>query len=619
MLMFLCWSNGLFADNPISPPSHPDWEVIRNWEAIGNKFVFEVKSQSIIDQCRNRPAAYLTSSFTQQVSQTVSIDGIVVLSRGQPHLSYLQSYYGSFILPCSQVHGTTLTWTVYSNAKVFARINAWPQLTESRPWSNVINETLNIVAAGLLPFIALLAFILFYGKIERQIVYSLVLSCLFNAIYFASTVSEFFNIMLDMLSLQKIGDTALWFGVLSMVNCLRLSGLINRAVFFFYALVTGVSCTMILAADTLDNAQAGTSIPFPVIVVILSYVLVREILKMWRRGTSQHSLYILGSLAVYIGCVIHDILTVEGVFNHFMIYSIGVVFSTIFYTLHVNLHITQTYQERDHLRQNLEAEIRRVTLELKEREADLIQAEKMASLGTLSAGIAHEINNALNWVNGSVKPLRAMLANEPINKAKANRLLDLAEEGLTLTFGIIESLRKYTGNNQAKYDSIDLHEIVETVHKILNSKLTAKKITFQNHVAGIRFEGEPVMMNQIVMNLLANAIDAIDHPGGNITVDAKLAEGMVNIRVSDNGCGIPKEHVGKIFDPFFTTKPVGAGTGLGLHIVAREVARMQGTINVESEPGQGTTFIINLPAHAMLPEPHGNSSAPAPAAALSME
>lgn len=619
LVMFLCWSNGLFASNPISPPSHPDWEVIRNWEAVGDKFVFEVKSQSIIEQCRERPRAYLTSPFTVQVTQTVSIDGVVVLSRGQPQLSYLQSYFGSFVLPCSQVRGTTLTWIIYSDAEVFARVHTWPYLSESRPWNNFFNETLNIVTAGLLPFIALLSFILFYGKIEQQIVYSLALSCLLHALYFASTVPEFFNITLGALTLQKIGDTALWLGVLLMVNCFRLSGLVNKRVFFLYAFVTGVSGVLILAASTLDAAQMGTSIPFPVIVVILSYALVKEATKMWTQGVNRHAVFVLSSLAVYIGCSLHDILTIEGVFNHFMIYSIGVVFSTIFYTLHVNLHITQTYQERDHLRQNLEAEIRRVTLELKEREADLIQAEKMASLGTLSAGIAHEINNALNWVNGSVKPLRAMLANEPINKAKANRLLDLAEEGLTLTFGIIESLRKYTGNNQAKYDSIDLHEIVETVHKILNSKLTAKKITFQNYVAGIRFEGEPVMMNQIVMNLLANAIDAIDQPGGNITVDAKLAEGMVHIRISDNGCGIPKEHVGKIFDPFFTTKPVGAGTGLGLHIVAREVARMQGTINVESEPGQGTTFIINLPAHAMLPEPHGNSSAPAPAAALSME
>ena len=401
-----------------------------------------------------------------------------------------------------------------------------------------------------------------------------------------------------------------------MLNCLRLSGLVNRWVFFLYAMVIGVSCITILAADTLDIAQIGTSIPFPIIVVILSFALVKEAMKMLTQGLNRHSAVILCSLAVYIGCSLHDILTIEGIFNNYMIYSIGVIFGTVFYALHVNLHITQTYQERDHLRQNLEAEIRRVTFELKEREADLIQAEKMASLGTLSAGIAHEINNALNWVNGSVKPLRAMLAKEPVNKEKATRLLDLAEEGLTLTFGIIESLRKYTGTNQASYDSIDFREIVETVSKILNSKLTAKKITFNNAVAGITFEGSPVMMHQVVMNLLSNAIDAIDKPGGVITVNAMLSEGRVELRISDNGCGIPKEQITKIFDPFFTTKPVGAGTGLGLHIVAREVARMHGTIKVDSEPSQGTTFIINFPAN---PPALENSSMDEPAAALLVE
>lgn len=388
---------------------------------MGGKLVFEVRNQSLLRQCREQPAAYLTSPFTMQVTQTVAIDGIVVLSRGQPHLSNLQSYYGSFILPCAQVRGTTLAWTVYSDAKVFARIHAWPHLTETRPWSNVINETLNIVAAGLLPLIALLSLILFYGKIERQIVYSLALSCLFNAIYFASTVSEFFNITLGVLSLQKVGDTALALGVLLMVNCLRLSGLVHRTVLLLYALVTGVSCATILAAGTLDDAQLGTSLPFPAIVLIFSYVLVKEATKVWTQGISQHSVFILCSLAVYIGCAISNILTVEGVFSHFMIYSVGVVFSTIFYALHVNLHITQTYQEQDHLRENLEAEIRRVTLELQERIHDLESSQEELHR---SRGEYQTLNQSLQQrIDGSTHELRQLnqtLAQAALDANQAN-------------------------------------------------------------------------------------------------------------------------------------------------------------------------------------------------------
>ena len=649
LAMLLCWSGILLAGDPLSPPAHPDWEVIRNWEAMGDQFVFEVRSQSIMEQCRNRPTAYLTSPFTVQVMQTVAIDGVVVLSRGQPHLSYLKSYYGSLILPCLQVRGTTLTWTVYSDAKVFARFHAWPYLTESRPWSNVINETLNIVAAGLLPFIALLSFILFYGKIERQIVYSLALSCLFNAIYFASSVSEFFNITLGALPLQKIGDTSLGLGVLLMLNCLRLSGLVNRWVFFLYTLMTGISCTMIFTAHTLDAAQAGTSLLFPLIVVILSYALVKEVMKMLTQGVNRHSVFILCSLAVYIGCSLHDILTIEGIFNNYMIYSIGVIFSTVFYALHVNLHITQTYIERDHLRQNLEAEIRRVTSELQERIHDLEQSEEELRR---SRGEYQVLNQSLQQrIDDSTHELRqlnqtlaqAALEAKQANIAKSQFLANMSHElrtPLNAIIGYSDMLKEDEALAHSTQCITDVgrigtagYHLLSIIDSILDlSKIEAGKVELHSELVSItallqevegtmrplaerrdnRFElsypatpgsmvTDTVRLRQILINLLGNAIKFTEHGVVKLAVErfGEKEREFVAFAISDTGIGMTEEQCTKLFQPFSqadssTTRRYG-GTGLGLVISQSLCTLLGGGLQVESILGQGSTFTVVLP------------------------
>ena len=573
------------------------------------------------------------------------------MSRGQPHLSYLKSYYGSLILPCWQMHGTILTWTVYSDARIFARLYAWPQLTESRPWNNFFNETLNIVAAGLLPFIALLSFILFFGKIDNKIVYSLTFSCLFNAVYFISTAAEFFNITLDMLHLQKIGDTALWLGVLLMFNCLRLSGLINTAVFFLYVLVTAISCTTILTADTLDNAQVGTSMPFPVIIVILSYAFIKEVIKMRAEGINRHSVFILCSFAVYIGCVVNDILTIEGVFHNFMIYSVGVVFSTIFYTLHVNLHITQTYRERDHLRQNLETEIHRVTLELQERIQDLEQSQEelrrsRGEYKTLNQSLQQRIDNSTQELRQLNQTLaQAALEANQANSAKSRFLANMSHElrtPLNAIIGYSDMLKEdddLTHNPECIMDlgriGIAGRHLLSLIDNILDlSKIEAGKVELCREPVLItellkEVEGtmrplaerrdnhfelsyssmigsmvtDAVRLRQIIINLLGNAIKFTEHGIIKLTVERfweKDSE-FVMFAISDTGIGMTMEQCAKLFQPFLqadssTTRRYG-GTGLGLVISKNLCVLLGGELRVESALDQGSTFTVVVPSN----------------------
>jgi len=185
-------------------------------------------------------------------------------------MSSLRSYYGSPIVACGLLsNGHELVWRVNSLAKTFARIRSFPVINETPPWNNLFNETFNVIVAGSLPFIAVVFFILFNGKINRWQNICLSLSCIFHAIFFITTVTEFFNIRQPILSLQKIGDISLWIGVLLFINCLRISGLISGLLFTIYALIVGVSCVVIGVSNNLDAAQIGTAIPFLASMIIL--------------------------------------------------------------------------------------------------------------------------------------------------------------------------------------------------------------------------------------------------------------------------------------------------------------------------------------------------------------
>ncbi|MEN8445299.1 MAG: ATP-binding protein [Cyanobacteria bacterium J06555_13] len=270
------------------------------------------------------------------------------------------------------------------------------------------------------------------------------------------------------------------------------------------------------------------------------------------------------------------------------------------------------------------AELETALKNLRETQSQLIQDEKMSSLGQLVAGVAHEINNPVSFICGNLKPaqhyaqdlleLLALYQQEypqptALIQAELDELnLDFLAEDFTKLLGsmaigtqrikeIVLSLRNFSRLDESEKKSVDIHEGLDSTLLILASPL--RTIDFVKSYGDLPLlECLPGQLNQVFMNILTNAIAAVkSRPNPQIQLKTALsASGAVTVEISDNGTGMTEDVQHRIFDPFYTTKPVGEGTGLGLsishHIV---VEKHQGKLSCCSNPGKGTTFTIEIP------------------------
>lgn len=265
---------------------------------------------------------------------------------------------------------------------------------------------------------------------------------------------------------------------------------------------------------------------------------------------------------------------------------------------------------------DLEREVRRRTEALEERNAELhdaidklrraqdnlIRSEKLASMGRLVAGIAHEINNPVNAVINSLGPLddliKQIAAGEggtPTQAAKeAEEILAVVRRGASRTKAIVQALHGYARGDESVQREVSLARSVDETLGLLQHRLRHVKVV-RNVEPNARIMGFPGQVDQVLMNLLTNAAQAIGEKGGTITVLVQTQDNRVLLAVDDDGPGIPKDVLPRIFDPFFTTKDVGEGSGLGLSIVHGIIERHGGHIEVESDVGKGTRFSISFP------------------------
>ncbi|MEM0962579.1 MAG: ATP-binding protein [Bacteroidota bacterium] len=259
------------------------------------------------------------------------------------------------------------------------------------------------------------------------------------------------------------------------------------------------------------------------------------------------------------------------------------------------------------------AELAQSLDELKEAQARLVQQEKLASLGQLTAGIAHEIKNPLNFVTNfadlSVE-LAQEAAGEDDPEERAALLADLLQNATKIAEHgrradtIVQGMMAHARARGGKRQQVDLDELVAEYAALAYHGMRARhpgaNVTFGQELgdAGM-IDAVPGDLGRVIINVLDNAFDAVRQQEGRVVVSTSLSNGRALVRVEDDGVGMPEEVRAKVFEPFFTTKPTGQGTGLGLSLAYDIVTQGHGgTLSVESEPGQGTAFVLSLPVAA---------------------
>ncbi len=574
--------------------------------------LYESESTSILEACQTDPQAFINFPRVIHGAHEVwSVDarGVhnKVLQQGDPSFQRASAFYASPSLACASIptDSVGLIWRVTSYSAYFARIPYEPRLAPRASFNNFFARTLHIAGVGMAIVLGLFSLTLFAGKVPGRLNAAVTLSALFSAVYFTLTVSDAYGFELSMLTAHRIADLGVWFSILLLAYSLRLENLIGTRFFTIYAAHVAIAVAIIAMADSGDAIQLGTSLPFAISLSLVILPLKKTLMDVYRGRSRRRSVLQSGTLLLFSLGSFNEIFSVSGVLDTPPLFPLAYSGSVFFLALAVNERISDTYRERDYLRAHLESEVERKTLALKEAQAELVQSAKLASLGTLSAGIAHEINNSLNYVNGALQPLeRLVQAKMPeTDRAKTQNLFSVMKEGLQLTVEIVRSLRSYTGLNQAKFNDVSLRQVAETTLTILRSKLRGRIETEIDIDPSCKVYGSVVGLNQVLMNLVTNAIDAMPE-GGKLSIKAQASpqhEGDLELVIADTGAGMDAATQARIFEPFFTTKSVGSGTGLGLHIVMNEVRRHHGQIRVQSTPGQGTRFTVTLPREAPAP------------------
>ena len=270
------------------------------------------------------------------------------------------------------------------------------------------------------------------------------------------------------------------------------------------------------------------------------------------------------------------------------------------------------------------AELKQALENLKQTQSKLIHNEKMSSLGQLVAGIAHEINNPINFIHGNVEHVDRYVTGlceileiyEQQSDSSSSALLDKYDEidfefvradlpkviqslkiGTERIQNLVSGLKVFSRSDEAEIKLADIHQGINSTLMILKPKLKEIDVTCEYDELP-QIECLPGSLNQVFMNVIANAIDAVENvENPAISIQTKeLSPDLIQVTISDNGAGISKETQAKLFDAFFTTKSVGKGTGLGLSISHQIIVeKHRGNISVESEVGQGTAFTIEIP------------------------
>lgn len=587
------------------PASSNGWEIKQAWNQVGEAWEFSAQSTEVAKECNEGQSLV----FPQVVHgiHSIYINGKLAVQTGDETFSKTSSFYSRAVLDCKYIQkNAKIDWHVITYSKYFSRIHNFPIVEKTSAKYYFFDVIMNILSAGCLVILAIFSIFIFYRRVEDKYVFSLFTGSISFAIYSILTTANVFDLNIPMIYAHKTADIFVWIGSFCYIYFFRSYGYLGKLEFVSFVASFSLGELLIIFGGSPDVIQLGTTIPIPFVFICLTSFLIHSVVEGIKKGFSTNIKLGIFSISILVLAGMNDLFHITGLIYSYMVMPLGSVAGVFFLAAAVNQNIESTYKERDGLLANLENKVIEKTKHLEEAlstlkstQAELVQSAKLASLGTVSAGIAHEINNSINFISGAIVPLEKKvyaLIPETADRKMIDKLFAAIKEGTTLTVDIVRSLRNFTGLNQAEFKEVNISESVQSIQTILKSKLRGIDFICEIDQDCVT-HGNLVGLNQVFMNLITNSLDAFgDKPDKKIHIKAHRQNNEIIISIKDNGIGIDPKIVNRIFDPFFTTKEVGKGTGLGLHIVSKEIEKHKGNLKVNSTLNVGTEFLITLPA-----------------------
>ncbi|OFZ74229.1 MAG: hypothetical protein A2451_02170 [Bdellovibrionales bacterium RIFOXYC2_FULL_39_8] len=269
-----------------------------------------------------------------------------------------------------------------------------------------------------------------------------------------------------------------------------------------------------------------------------------------------------------------------------------------------NQNLFNELLEKNQILEHKLAELSKTHTQLQQMQTDLVQASKMASLGTMGAGMAHEINNPLTIIKSYNSRLKAILDKEEFDKTRVDKINTSIDNAVNRIMSIVKHLKAFARNEKisdSERATIDINQLLSDLRDFYGGLVISNNITvFEQFFSGdYKLFGFRTVYEQIFLNLINNAIDAMEtSPVKTLDISTELIDDNQKIlaTIRDSGRGIPKEIMDKIYDPFFTTKAPNKGTGLGMSLVRSYLKECNGTISCQSEPGK-TEFFLTFPIY----------------------
>jgi len=579
-----------------------DWKILKSWTDVDGVQTSSISSNSIIEACKMSPTAFIQVPIIIHGAHDIFLDDQKLLSFGDRYFKSNRSFYGAPIVNCGEVvAGKKFTWVAYSYTKYFARINAYPKIVNNKPISNLVNEILNVIAAGSLIILSVFGFIIAYGKIPHNLIFSFFGSNLVLSGYFFFSTISFFGLQQSMLVSHRLADLFAMIGLLLLLNTLRVLKIISYRMMWACSPFFLTACGIIILANTGDTIQFGTSFPFAIILFALLYGLISQIRALIRTPDRFRVdvLKVIG-LGVWVMSVMNDILVVTGLLDGYMLMSVGSLGGFVFFGLSLNEQIMEAYKDRDYLRSSLEKEVEKKTAELRAKTAQLELAMRdvkrvQEELFITTSQVVHDIRSPL----AALKVISYDISELPEDKrlvlrTAIDRVNDIAN---TLAY------RRTPLQDEAKLPSRARQVIL--MSRIVEKVVTEKRVQFRPKMGidihaklghdsyGLFAEVNETGLERVISNLINNAVESLDKPG-QVVIELVHDSQWIVLKITDNGQGIPAEILPQLGARGATFRKDG-GTGLGLYHARTELENWKGSMKIESRVGIGTTVTISLP------------------------